>query len=65
MPSLYIILQVIGLIYCTVIGLMMMCVYLIILIRLTDYAIHFDDCNDNDNNETITTITTITKNKEE
>ncbi len=40
------ILAAIGVLYCTVIGLMMMCVYLIILIRLTDYATHFDDYYD-------------------
>jgi len=32
-------LEIIGLIYCTAVGLMMCCIYLIILIRLTDYAI--------------------------
>lgn len=35
--------QIIGLIYCTAVGLMAVCMFLIIWIRLTDYAIHSDD----------------------
>ncbi len=44
-------LKVIGLIYCTIVGLMMIVIYLFLLIRLTDYAIHSDDYNDFDDKE--------------
>ena len=49
--SLYLILKAIGLLYCTGIGLMMVCAHLIILIRLTDYAIQADARADYDNKE--------------
>lgn len=49
--ALWEVLQIIGLLYCAGVGLLMCCIYLIMLIRLTDYAIHFDDPEDEENKE--------------
>lgn len=34
---------IIGVLYCAGVGLMMCCMYMVLLIRLTDYWRHYDD----------------------